>query len=124
MNIQVTKNAWNKMNHILKLSNNKYGFLYSLSSGGCNGFNFELDLLQKNQYDKIIKNKFLTILEDKDQDIKLYVDPIGEMYLVGTKIDYITEDYEKNIFENKFIFGVDKKVMSTCGCGTSFSFKK
>jgi len=122
MNIQVTKNAWNKMNHILKSSNNRYGFLYSLSSGGCNGFNFELDLLTKKYYDEIIKKKFLTILEN--EDTKLYVDPIGEMYLLGTKIDYITEDYEKNIFENKFIFEVDKKLMSTCGCGTSFSFKK
>ena len=122
MNIQVTKNAWNKMNHILKSSNNRYGFLYSLSSGGCNGFNFELDLLTKKYYDEIIKKKFLTILEN--EDTKLYVDPIGEMYLLGTKIDYISEDYENNVFENKFIFEVDKKLMSTCGCGTSFSFKK
>tara|TARA_B100000745_G_C20024692_1_gene348540 strand:+ start:373 stop:741 length:369 start_codon:yes stop_codon:yes gene_type:complete len=122
MNIQVTKNAWNKMNHILKSSNNKYGFLYSLSSGGCNGFNFELDLLTKKYYDEIIQKKFLTIL--KNDNTKLYIDPIGEMYLLGTKIDYITEDYKKNIFENKFIFEVDKDLMSTCGCGTSFSFKK
>ena len=122
MNIQVTKNAWNKMNHILKSSNNKYGFLYSLSSGGCNGFNFELDLLTKKYYNEIIQKKYLTILEN--EDTKLYVDPIGEMYLLGTKIDYITENYEKNVFENKFIFEVDKKLMSTCGCGTSFSFKK
>ena len=122
MNIQVTKNAWNKMNHILKSSNNKYGFLYSLSSGGCNGFNFELDLLTKKYYNEIIQKKFLTIL--KNDNTKLYVDPIGEMYLLGTKIDYITENYEKNVFENKFIFEVDKKLMSTCGCGTSFSFKK
>ena len=122
MNIQVTKNAWNKMNHILKSSNNKYGFLYSLSSGGCNGFNFELDLLTKKYYNEIIRKKYLTILEN--EDTKLYVDPIGEMYLLGTKIDYISEDYKKNIFENKFIFEVDKNIMSTCGCGTSFSFKK
>jgi len=122
MNIQVTKNAWNRMNNILKLSNNKYGFLYSLSSGGCNGFNFELNLLEKTNYDKIIQNKYLTIL--KNDNTKLYIDPIGEMYLLGTKIDYISEDYKKNIFENKFIFEVDKNIMSTCGCGTSFSFKK
>ena len=122
MNIQVTKNAWYRMNNILKLSNNKYGFLYSLSSGGCNGFNFELDLLTKKYYNEIIQKKYLTILEN--EDTKLYIDPIGEMYLLGTKIDYITEDYKKNIFENKFIFEVDKDLMSTCGCGTSFSFKK
>ncbi len=122
MNINVSRNAWNKMNEIIKQSNNKYGFLYSLSSGGCNGFNFELNLLDKEYYEKINKNKYLTILENKDT--KLYIDPIGEMYLLGTSIDYISEDYGKNIFENKFIFNVDKTMMSTCGCGTSFSFKK
>ena len=122
MNINVSRNAWNKMNEIIKQSNNKYGFLYSLSSGGCNGFNFELNLLDKEYYEKINKNKYLTILENKNT--KLYIDPIGEMYLIGTSIDYISEDYGKNIFENKFIFNVDKNMMSTCGCGTSFSFKK
>ena len=122
MNINVSRNAWNKMKEIIKQSNNKYGFLYSLSSGGCNGFNFELNLLDKEYYEKINKNKFLTIL--KNDDTKLYIDPIGEMYLIGTSIDYISEDYNKNIFENKFIFNVDKNMMNTCGCGTSFSFKK
>ena len=122
MNINVSRNAWNRMNEIIKQSNNKYGFLYSLSSGGCNGFNFELNLLDKEYYEKINKNKYLTILENKDT--KLYIDHIGEMYLIGTSIDYISEDYDKNIFENKFIFNVDKNIMSTCGCGTSFSFKK
>ena len=121
MNIQVTKNAWNKMNHILKSSNNRYGFLYSLSSGGCNGFNFELDLLTKKYYNEIIKKKFLTILEN--EDTKLYVDPIGEMYLLGTKIDYIYEDYNKSIFESKFIFEPDKNLASICGCGVSFAPK-
>ena len=121
MNINVSSNAWNKMKEIIKNSNNKYGFLYSLSSGGCNGFNFELNLLDKEYYEKINKNKFLTIL--KNDDTKLYIDPIGEMYLIGTSIDYISEDYNNNIFENKFIFNVDKNMMNTCGCGTSFSFK-
>ena len=60
--IQITQNAWRKMSTIIKLSKNKYGFIYSASSGGCNGFNFELNLLQKKQYDKIIKNKFIPIL--------------------------------------------------------------
>ena len=46
--ILVTKNAWMKMSQIMNVSKNKYGFIYSASSGGCNGFNFELNLLDKN----------------------------------------------------------------------------
>ena len=42
--IQVTVNAWQKISEIMKQSKNKYGLLFSSSSGGCSGFNFELGL--------------------------------------------------------------------------------
>ena len=44
-------------------------------------------------------------------------------YTVRSKmiIDYIHENYKEGIFENKFIFNVDKTKMSTCGCGISFT---
>ena len=45
------------------------------------------------------------------------------MYLLNTKIDFIKEDFSKNIFENKFVFIPDKDKASTCGCGVSFSLK-
>ena len=44
--INVTNNAWKKMNIIIKKSNNSYGFLFGVNSGGCNGFNFQLELLK------------------------------------------------------------------------------
>ena len=119
--IQVTKNAWQKISEIMKQSNNKYGLLFSSSSGGCSGFNFELGLLDKKTYDSIIKLKYLTVLTESES--KVYVDPISEMHLLGTTIDYIKEDYSKGQFENKFIFDVDKDLLLTCGCGTSFTPK-
>ena len=120
-NILITKNAWKKMTEIIKQSKNLYGFVYSASSGGCNGFNFDLELLDKKTHNNIIKNKYLTVLSNKD--IKLYVDPLSEMHLLGTTINYITEDYSRGQFENKFIFDVNKDLMTTCGCGTSFTPK-
>ena len=42
------------------------------------------------------------------------------MHLIGTEIDYIEEDINKGIFESKFVFNIDKKIASTCGCGVSF----
>ena len=119
--ILVTKNAWAKMAAILKNTKNNNGFIYSASSGGCNGFNFVLELLNDDVYNNITKNKFLTILSENET--KLYVDPISEMNLLGTSIDYITEDYAIGQFENKFIFNVNKELMTTCGCGTSFTPK-
>ena len=119
--IHVTKNAWNKMSHIINLSKNKYGFIYSASSGGCNGFNFELNLLEKELHKEIIKKKFYTVL--KEDTTKLYIDPISEMYLLGTTIDYIHEDYKNNIYESKFQFKINKDIITSCGCGISFSPK-
>ena len=119
--IQITQNAWRKMSNIIKLSKNKYGFIYSASSGGCNGFNFELNLLNQKLYESIRKQKYLTVLNHKDTH--LYVDPLSEMYLLGTTIDYMKEDYTQKIYENKFIYKVDKELMTSCGCGVSFSPK-
>ena len=119
--IRVTHNAWTKIRDIINRSNNKFGFVYSASSGGCNGFNFELDLLEKELYDKIIVNKYHTVLEN--EDTKVYVDPVSEMYLLGTTIDYIHEDYSKGQFESKFKFELNKESMTGCGCGVSFSPK-
>jgi len=122
--IQVTVNAWQKISEIMIQSNNKYGLLYSASSGGCSGFNFDLGLLDKPTYKKMSKMKYVTILMDTDHRLpKVYVDPMSEMHLLGTTIDYITEDYSKGQFENKFIFEVDKDLLLTCGCGTSFTPK-
>ena len=124
MSIQVTRSAWSKIKDIIQKSDNNYGFLYSCSSGGCNGFNFELDLLNKDYYLKISKEKFLTILtDDDDNKKKLYIDPLSEMYLLGTTIDYVKEDYQKGIYESKFNFVINKELMTSCGCGVSFSPK-
>ena len=69
------------------------------------------------------ENKFLTILTEPEGDKKVYIDPVSEMYLLGTTIDYMKEDYSKKIYENKFIYEVDKNLMTSCGCGISFSPK-
>jgi Fe-S cluster assembly iron-binding protein IscA len=58
-----------------------------------------------------------------NDDITVYIDPLSELYLLGTTIDYINQDYIKNIFESKFIFNIDKELASACGCGISFTPK-
>ena len=45
------------------------------------------------------------------------------MYLLGTTIDYVKEDYSKNIFESKFVYIPDKDKATSCGCGVSFNPK-
>ena len=119
--IQITKNAWKKMFQILQQTNHNRGFLYSASSGGCNGFNFELNLLEKKLHNEITQKKFYTMIQN--QTTKVYIDPVSEMYLLGTTIDYVSEDYSKGEFESKFKFIINKETMTSCGCGISFSPK-
>lgn len=121
--ISITNAAWKKIINIANAKNAK-GFIFSAVSGGCNGLNYKLNLF-KNQ-DEIDKLKNGTIKPSKiyKNNVSVYVDPLSEMFLLGTEIDYITEDFDKGIFENKFVFIPDKDKATTCGCGISFSPKK
>jgi iron-sulfur cluster assembly accessory protein len=111
--INVTTSAWKKMGSIIQKSNNKNGFIFGANSGGCNGFNFDLRLIETEEQQEIMKMKPSILTND---DVNLYIEPLSEMHLIGTTIDYINEDFSKGIFENKF----DKKLASSCGCGVSF----
>ena len=117
--LNVTKNAWDKMRNIIH-NENAYCFYLSAKSGGCNGFSYDLKLFNQNEYDKtIFLQKNVNVI--KNENIKLYIDPLSEMLLIGTTIDFINEDYKRGIFENKFTFTPDKKIASSCGCGVSFN---
>ena len=98
------------------------GFLFSVTSGGCNGFNYDFNLMGVNKYHELMNNKRKTTIIEKN-NIKIFIDPIAEMYLFGTTIEHISEDYEKGLFENKFVFLPDKNLASSCGCGISFTPK-
>ena len=118
--INVTSNAWKKMNSIILKSNNQYGFLFGVTSGGCNGFNFNLNLMDTKKYESITKLKPNILTDD---NVTLYIEPVAEMYIIGTTIDYINEDINNGIYESKFVYNVDKKLESSCGCGISFTPK-
>ena len=115
--INVTANAWKKMGSIIQKSNNKNGFIFGANSGGCNGFNFDLRLIETEEQQEIMKMKPSILTND---NVNLYIEPLSEMHLIGTTIDYINEDFSKGIFENKFVYKIDKKLAFSCGCGVSF----
>lgn len=108
------------MADVLGKSPDKYGFMFSASSGGCNGFNFDLCLLDAGAHSEVQKRR-PQILENGKA--RLFIDPVTEMYLLGTKIDYIEEDYSNDQYESKFSFTVNKDLASSCGCGISFTPK-
>ena len=126
--IKVTDNAWNKIGNILKIQSNNWGFLFSAEGGGCGGFNYSFKTINNEKYNKIlnkskIKPSIIHNNNNGNNSNKIMIDPYSEMFLLGTTIDYVIEDYNKNIFENKFIFIPNKDLATTCGCGISFSPK-
>ena len=123
--ISVTEHAWEKMDSIRKQQNNNQ-FLLSANGGGCNGFNYSLTLLDDDHttLDELKNaNTITNATNEENNDITLVIDPMAEMVVIGTTIDYVSEDYVKGVFENKFVFIPDKKLATSCGCGVSFALK-
>ena len=116
--ISVTKQGWKKIGSILQKAPAAHGFLFGASGGGCNGFNFDLSVLSEYNHEQLMLQRPNYVSNGVH---KVYIDPLAEMYLIGTTIDYQFEDFSKGVYESKFIFGVDKKTTATCGCGVSFT---
>jgi iron-sulfur cluster insertion protein len=72
--------------------------------GGCSGFSYDLYFDPKNDMDR----------ELTSNGIRIVVDQMSLMYLVGTEIDYV-----EGLAGAGFKFH-NPNVKSTCGCGSSF----
>ena len=118
----ITTPAWNKMTDILS-QNKKHAFLFSAKGGGCNGFNYILESISSNNYDKVMMTSPTPIIHINN-NTKLVIEPLSEMLLLGTTIDYIEEDYSNDVFESKFTYTPQKDKATSCGCGISFSPKE
>ena len=115
--ISVTNSAWIKLKDIIDNNSNTSGLLFSVTSGGCNGFNYNIEPILSTELPDIV-NKNPTAITH--HNINIYIDPLSEMHLIGTEIDYKEADYNNNIYDSKFVFKVDTKNATQCGCGVSF----
>jgi iron-sulfur cluster insertion protein len=73
--------------------------------GGCAGFNYDLYFDEATEVDR----------QFEVQGVKVLVDEMSLMYLVGTEIDYV-----EGLQGAGFKFN-NPNVKTTCGCGSSFS---
>lgn len=72
--------------------------------GGCSGFSYDLYFDSKGEMDR----------ELECHGVRMVVDQMSLMYLVGTQIDYV-----EGLAGAGFKFQ-NPNVKSTCGCGSSF----
>ncbi len=59
------------------------------------------------------KEKFDEVVETNG--VKVFVDSKAVMYLIGTEMDYVSNDLQQ-----EFVFN-NPNTKSSCGCGKSFS---
>ena len=90
--------------YLKSVSNGDYVTL-GVKGGGCSGFQYVWDF-QKNLPD--------VAWSDPIEDV-LVLDPVAEMYVIGSEIDYVTE------LGGSFLTVRNPTAASSCGCGESFS---
>ena len=89
--------------YLKSVSNGDYVTL-GVKGGGCSGFQYVWDF-QKNWPD--------VAWSDPIEDV-LVLDPVAEMYVIGSEIDYVTE------LGGRFLTLKNPTAASSCGCGESF----
>mmetsp|Transcript_69339 Transcript_69339/g.120146 ORF Transcript_69339/g.120146 Transcript_69339/m.120146 type:complete len:116 (-) Transcript_69339:181-528(-) len=105
----VTSAAANRIQALMSRRSNPdiIGVKVGLRTRGCNGMSYTMDYTNKaNKFDEVI---------DTPTGAKVVVDSKAVLYLVGTEMDYVT-----NEVGSEFVFNNPNK-KSECGCGQSFS---
>ena len=105
--ITITSSALKNLK-LLVLKNNVGAILFSVKGGGCNGFEYNFEPIEKISIEKN------SITED---GLSLEVCEKSIFYLLGTVVDWKEDNMGKG-----FSF-TNPMAQSSCGCGTSFSPK-
>ena len=104
--VEITKKAAEKIKELTK-KDKKFALKVGVKKGGCAGMEYTLEFVDKLYgHEEII---------EKD-GAKLVIDPMAQMFLFGSEIDY-----EVSLLESGFKFR-NPNVTETCGCGESIKF--
>eukprot|EP00416_Gambierdiscus_australes_P038973 CAMPEP_0171099236 /NCGR_PEP_ID=MMETSP0766_2-20121228/50881_1 /TAXON_ID=439317 /ORGANISM="Gambierdiscus australes, Strain CAWD 149" /LENGTH=108 /DNA_ID=CAMNT_0011558809 /DNA_START=83 /DNA_END=409 /DNA_ORIENTATION=+ len=107
--MSVTANAASRLASLMARRNDPstLGVRVGLRTRGCNGMSYTMDYTDKvNKFDEVI---------EADNGIKVVVDSKAVMFLIGTEMDFVSNDVG-----SEFVFNNPNK-KSECGCGQSFS---
>ena len=102
-NIEITENAQIHIADLLKNDDSKF-FRITVQGGGCAGFQYKWGTSKKDDLNETWK----------DIEGILLVDPIAEMYIIGSIVDYKTE------LGGSYLTVNNPGATSSCGCGESF----
>ena len=104
--IKLSENAALRIKEIMSdAEKDSLGVRVSVKAGGCAGMSYVMEYAKElNPNDEVIE----------DKGVKVFVDPAAVMYLIGTEMDYKTEE-----LSSSFVFNNPNET-ERCGCGESF----
>ena len=107
--IKLSENAASKIKEIMSgAQKDTVGVRVSVKSGGCAGMSYVMEYAKEvNPNDELIE----------DKGVKVFVDSAAVMYLLGTEMDYKTEE-----LSSSFVFNNPNET-ERCGCGESFKIE-
>lgn len=91
---------------ILEDEKDKTAMRVSVEGGGCSGFSYKFDLVDKENEDDLILEK---------GNAKVLIDSLSLVYMGGSEIDFVD-----NLLGQSFQIK-NPNAVASCGCGTSFS---
>ena len=106
--VKLTDKAAAMVKETMERENMKdHGLRVAVVGGGCSGFQYSLDIdKEQRSGDMVFEVK----------GVKVFVDPMSSMYLLGVEIDYVEGQFGQSGFSFK-----NPNAKHTCGCGSSFS---
>ena len=104
--IKLSNNAANRIKEIMSSAQkDSIGVRIGVKAGGCAGMSYIMEYAKNsNPNDEVIE----------DKGVKVFIDAGAIMYLLGTEMDYKTEE-----FSSSFVFKNPNET-ERCGCGESF----
>lgn len=82
------------------------GIKVKIKTGGCSGYTYIVEYADNiGKFDK----------EVTDKGVKIVIDPMAVMHLIGTEMDYFEDQ-----FKSGFVFA-NPNEKGKCGCGKSFA---
>ena len=104
--IKLSDSAANRIKEIMSdAQKGSIGVRIGVKAGGCAGMSYIMEYAKNsNPNDEVIE----------DKGVKVFIDAGAVMYLLGTEMDYKTED-----FSSSFVFKNPNET-ERCGCGESF----
>ena len=107
MNFDVSQSAARRISELIKNEpDSKVAIRVAVDSGGCSGFMYDYNLIDKVNADDFILEKY---------GVKIAIDPLSQPFLDKCKLEFVEE------LGSAYFQISNPNAIAKCGCGNSFN---